>query len=205
MRKAPVFAFEELHPELERVTSCPTLCLVMGRNIEIKARISKLEEWLPRAAALSDGAPVTISQDDTFFPCPNGRLKLRAFASGGGELIFYQREDCAEPKESHYVLGPVPEVGPIREALTQAYGVMGRIRKLRYLFMAGRTRIHLDRVEGLGDFLELEVVLRHDESNGAGVHEATDLLKKLGVSEKDLVERAYVDLLRDRERNPVGV
>src|SRR3974390_3027104 len=79
----------------------------MARNIEIKVRISKLEEWLPRAAALADSPPVTISQDDTFFLCPNGRLKLRAFGSGGGELIFYQPEDCAEPKESHYVLAPV--------------------------------------------------------------------------------------------------
>jgi predicted adenylyl cyclase CyaB len=172
----------------------------MARNIEIKARISSLEEWLPRAAALAAGAPVTISQDDTFFPCPNGRLKLRAFASGGGELIFYQREDCAEPKESRYVLAPVPEVGPIRDALEQAYGVMGRIRRLRYLFLAGRTRIHLDRVEGLGDFLELEVVLRPDEPNTSGAQEARELLKKLGVQEKDLVERAYLDLVRDRNR-----
>jgi len=170
----------------------------MARNIEIKARISKLEDWLPRAAALAEGPPVTISQDDTFFPCPNGRLKLRSFASGSGELIFYQREDRAEPKASNYILAPVPQVDPIREALTQAYGVVGRVRKLRYLFMAGRTRIHLDRVEGLGDFLELEVDLRPDESNGAGVQEAKDLLKKLGVSKEDLVERAYVDLLRDQ-------
>src|SRR5262245_38568916 len=120
----------------------------MASNIEIKARISKLEEWLPRVAALADSPPVTISQDDTFFLCPKGRLKLRAFGSSGGELIFYQREDCAEPKESQYVLAPVAEVRPLREALTQAYGVIGRIRKVRYLFMAGRTRIHLDRVEG---------------------------------------------------------
>ena len=186
----------ELHLNPEHVTSGPTL--IMARNIEIKARLTRLEDWLPRAAALADGPPVTISQDDTFFRCPNGRLKLRAFASGGGELIFYQRKDRAEPKASHYILAPVPHVDPLREALTQAYGVVGRVRKLRYLFMAGRTRIHLDRVEGLGDFLELEVVLRPDESNGAGVQEATDLLNKLRVSKEDLVERAYIDLLRDR-------
>jgi predicted adenylyl cyclase CyaB len=177
----------------------------MARNIEIKARISNLEEWLPRAAALADSPPVTISQDDTFFLCPKGRLKLRAFRSGGGELIFYQREDCPEPKESHYFLAPVVEVGPLREALTQAYGVIGRVRKVRYLIMAGRTRIHLDRVEGLGDFLELEVVLQQNEPNVSGIQEARDLLKKLGISEKDLVERAYVDLLRDRDPNHVNV
>ena len=198
MQKALIFAFVELHLNREHVTSCPAICWVMARNIEIKARLTRLEDWLLRAAALADGPHVIISQDDTFFPCPNGRLKLRAFASGDGELIFYQREDCAEPKASHYVLAPVPQVDPIREALTQAYGIIGRVRKLRYLFMAGRTRIHLDRVEDLGDFLELEVVLRPDESNRAGVQEATDLLHKLGISKEDLVERAYIDLLGDQ-------
>jgi len=59
----------------------------------------------------------------------------------------------------------VPTAAPdaLREALTLAYGVIGRVRKVRTLFMAGRTRIHLDRVEGLGEFLELEVVLAEHE------------------------------------------
>ena len=194
MHKARVFAFEELHPELERVTSCPTFCLVMARNIEIKARISKLEEWLPRAAALADGPRDDLAGRFSRAPTValNFEPSLRAVVS------FYQREDCAEPKNPITFSGRFRRSSRSERHLTQAYGVRGRIRKLRYLFMAGRTRIHLDRVEGLGDFLELEVVLRDDESNGAGVQEATDLLKKLGVPEKDLVERAYVDLLRDQ-------
>ena len=65
----------------------------MARNVEIKARVESLAAIEPLAAALSGQEPVFIDQDDTFFACANGRLKLRAFADGSGELIFYQRAD----------------------------------------------------------------------------------------------------------------
>jgi predicted adenylyl cyclase CyaB len=76
-----------------------------------------------------------------------------------------------------------------------AYGEIGRVRKRRILYLAGRTRIHLDRVEGLGDFLELEVVLVDGEPVEAGVREAQVLMARLGIDTSQLIERAYVDLL----------
>ena len=63
--------------------------------------------------------------------------------------------------------------------------------------MAGRTRIHLDRVEDLGHFLELEVVMTDGEPAEAGVAIAHALLAKLGIAPDQLIERAYVDLLDD--------
>ena len=69
------------------------------------------------------------------------------------------------------------------------------MRKHRTLFLAGRTRIHLDRVEGLGDFLELEVVLEEGEPTEAATREAYDLMARLGVEPSQLIECAYVDLL----------
>lgn len=171
----------------------------MPRNTEIKARLggdgATFADVAARAAALATAPVRDIGQDDTFFRCDNGRLKLRAFADGGGELIHYRRDDATGPKESSYVLAPVGDCDPLREALTRAYGQAGRVRKLRTLVMCGRTRIHLDRVEGLGEFLELEVVLRDDEPGEAGRAEARDLLRKLGVGEEALVSGAYVDLL----------
>lgn len=172
----------------------------MPRNTEIKARLggdgASLADVAARAAALATAPARDIEQDDTFFRCDNGRLKLRAFADGSGELIHYHRDDAAGPKESSYVLAPVADCGPLREALTRAYGQAGRVRKRRTLVMCGRTRIHLDRVEGLGEFLELEVVLRDDEAVETGRAEARDLLRQLGVGDGALVSGAYVDLLR---------
>ncbi|MEN4920777.1 class IV adenylate cyclase [Achromobacter spanius] len=167
----------------------------MARNVEIKARVDSLAAIEPLAAALSGQEPVFIDQDDTFFACANGRLKLRAFADGSGELIFYQRADDSGPKESFYVISPTDAPDSLREALTLAYGAAGRVKKHRTLFMAGRTRIHLDRVEGLGEFLELEVVLREGESAHAGMEEARTLMAGLGVGPEQLLSGAYVDLM----------
>jgi len=139
----------------------------MARNIEIKARIASVEALEPKAAALADQGPIEIRQDDTFFVCPRGRLKLRAFSATEGQLIFYRRTDQAGPKESFYVLAPTASPDTLREALSLAYGQAGRVRKLRTLYIVGRTRVHLDRVEDLGHFLELEVVLSDGELDAA--------------------------------------
>lgn len=167
----------------------------MARNIEIKARIESVESLQSVVAKIADEGPIEIHQDDTFFACPNGRLKLRAFSEHDGQLIFYQRPDGAGPKESFYVISPTASPDSIRQVLSLAYGEIGRVRKHRTLFLAGRTRIHLDKVDELGDFLELEVVLADGEPNEAGVSVAHELLEKLGISPHQLIEEAYVDLL----------
>jgi adenylate cyclase class IV len=60
--------------------------------------------------------------------------------------------------------------------------------------------VHLDRVEDLGDFLELEVVLSDGEPPEPGIDEAHGLMAALGVAPAQLVEGAYVDLLAGRRR-----
>jgi predicted adenylyl cyclase CyaB len=167
----------------------------MERNVEIKARIESIDSILPVAAALADGPQIDIFQDDTFFSCPHGRLKLRVFSETDGEVIFYQRPDVAGPKESSYIVSPTHSPGTLRKALSLAFGQVGRVRKHRTFLMIGRTRIHLDRVEDLGEFLEIEVVLSEGELVEAGVSIAWELLGKLGVSSEQLVNEAYVDLL----------
>jgi predicted adenylyl cyclase CyaB len=167
----------------------------MARNIEIKARVSSLAALTRAAAAIADQGPTEIFQDDTFFACSAGRLKLRAFSSTQGELIFYRRNDQSGPKESYYVRSATAEPDTLREVLSLSYGEVGRVRKRRTLYLVGRTRIHLDEVEGLGQFLELEVVLREGETAEAGAHEAGELMIRLGITADQLIDRAYVDLL----------
>ncbi|MET0334202.1 MAG: class IV adenylate cyclase [Rhizobacter sp.] len=167
----------------------------MARNIEIKARIESVQALIPKAAAIADQGPIEIQQDDTFFRCENGRMKLRAFSDTDGELIFYRRANQQGPKESYYLRSPTASPATLRDALSQAYGQVGRVQKRRTLFLAGRTRIHLDEVLHLGHFLELEVVLDESEAVEQGIQEAHDLMARLGVEASQLIEGAYVDLL----------
>src|SRR5665213_2523178 len=134
----------------------------MPRNIEIKARIAGVAALRPLAARLADTDPTVIEQDDTFFACPHGRLKLRDQFAGGAELIFYQRADERGPKESFYLRVPVPDP------------------------------------EALGEFLELEVVLREGEAAAEGIAEAGRIMAQLGVTPQQLIQGAYVDHLRHR-------
>lgn len=167
----------------------------MARNVEVKARIDSVESLLPRARAVADGAETRIAQDDTFFACSHGRLKLREFGDGSGELIHYERADSEGPKLSDYVRAPTGDPAALREALTRAHGVQGRVRKTRWLLIAGQTRIHLDRVEGLGDFVELEVVLRGEQSVVDGEAIAERLMSQLGIARDQRLAGAYLDLL----------
>lgn len=167
----------------------------MPKNIEIKARIDSVDALSAAVAAFADAGPVEIAQDDTFFRCDNGRLKLRMFSQDSGELIFYQRADQQGPKESFYVRSASAEPVKLREALSLAYGQAGRVRKQRTLFLVGRTRVHLDRVDGLGEFMELEVVLEDGEAAANGIREAHKLMDRLRIDKTRLIEGAYVDLL----------
>ncbi len=170
----------------------------MGRNVEIKARIADLPALTRRLALIADDGPTVLQQEDTFFPSPRGRLKLRRFAGGAGELIYYRRSDATEPEESRYVLSPAADPESMAAALSGALGVRGVVRKKRTLYRVGQTRVHLDEVEGLGDFLELEVVLATGEGRAAGLAVARELKERLGVAEDDLVAWAYIDLLEER-------
>lgn len=172
----------------------------MPRNVEIKARLDHFNTVAAKAAAMADHGPIAIAQDDTFFRCDNGRLKLRVFSELEGELIFYRRTDRQGPKESFYVRSPTASPATLREALTLAHGEIGRVIKDRTLYLVGRTRIHLDKVQGLGDFLELEVVLDDGEPLEAGVREAHRLMAELGIAPSQLVGGAYVDLLTKGRR-----
>jgi predicted adenylyl cyclase CyaB len=167
----------------------------LARNVEIKARIGSIEALLPRVRALADGDAQRLVQDDTFFAVPHGRLKLREFGDGSAELIQYQRPDTGAARLSDYVRTPVPSPASMRDALERALGAIGRVRKQRLLLRVGATRIHLDRVQDLGEFIELEVVLRDDQSESGGRVVAEQLMHELGLAAAPRIACAYLDLL----------
>jgi predicted adenylyl cyclase CyaB len=168
----------------------------VARNVEIKARVRQMAALRQRVAAVADGPPETLEQTDTFFTVRGGRLKLREVSGKTAELIAYTRSDTPEPKESEYEKVAVADSAALRRLLGAALGVRGEVRKKRLVYRVGRTRVHLDRVRDLGDFLELEVELKPGEPTADGVEEARRLMRSLGVRESDLVAEAYVDLLK---------
>jgi adenylate cyclase len=170
----------------------------MRRNVEIKARVSTFDSIVEKVEAFADDGPTIIEQEDTFFNCPRGRLKLRKFSESEGELIFYNRPDTLEPKECQYIISPTPSPGSLRDVLSHSLGIKGLVRKQRTLYLVGQTRIHLDEVEGLGKFIEIEVVLHPEQNTADGVRIANDLIEKLGIHVSDLVDRAYIDILLER-------
>ena len=170
----------------------------MPRNIEIKARVDSLVEIEAHASRLAQHGPVLIQQEDIFFNVPQGRLKLRKFDAARGELIYYEREDSLEPKESFYLRSGTAEPDALVETLEAALGLRGVVRKQRTLYLVGQTRVHLDRVEGLGNFVELEVVLEAGQTLEAGGLVAQELMQMLGIPVDGLVPGAYIDLLEER-------
>jgi predicted adenylyl cyclase CyaB len=167
----------------------------MTRNVEIKARVRDLAALRKRVVEMSASGPELLVQRDTFYTVLQGRLKLREFGDGTAELIYYERPDKAGPKTSKYTRAQISDAASTHEALGQVLETKAVVAKQREVFLAGTTRIHLDEVDGLGTFVELEVVLTEDETDSDGERMASVLMEQLGVRQEDLIEQAYVDLL----------
>ncbi|CAD6199749.1 unnamed protein product [Caenorhabditis auriculariae] len=172
----------------------------MSRNVEIKAVIKSFDDVIKSSRQISGKEAVILRQHDVFYNSPNGRLKLRSVTEAGNkktELIWYDRPDVAGPKVSNFTKFDVPEslIESMKATLQASMGVKGEIKKERSLFLYGQTRIHIDRVEGLGDFLELEVCLAEDDTVDKGEHIAREILRELGIKHEDLLEGAYMDML----------
>jgi predicted adenylyl cyclase CyaB len=164
-------------------------------NIEIKARARDFAEIRTRAEVLSVTPVEVIRQEDIFFNTPQGRLKLRILSEDRGQLIYYTRPDQEGPKRSDYHISHTSDPASLKRILELAYGIRGVVRKTRYLYLVGQTRVHLDEVEELGQFVELEVVMREGQSDAEGRAIAEGLMTSLGVKKSDLLEGAYMDLL----------
>ena len=163
------------------------------RNIELKARLR--DRPAARAACTELGAAPQgdLHQVDTYFGVATGRLKLHEATPGRNELVFYQRPDVAGPKGCDYLLQPVE--AEIKSLLEAALGVVAVVDKVRTLYLWENVRIHLDRVVGLGDFVEFEAVLGPEHDDADGHRKLAHLMQAFGLEEADLVENSYLELV----------
>ena len=169
----------------------------MHRNIEIKCRCADLALARQRAEALGARDAGVLRQRDTFFEAPHARLKLRDFGDGRAELIGYRRPDAPDARGSDFLIARVEHPAELAETLGYALGTTGVIEKTRHLFLYRATRIHLDEVQGLGTFVELETVVT-GQSDADAHAELAHVAAALRLSRDDLVPIPYVELLRVR-------
>jgi predicted adenylyl cyclase CyaB len=175
---------------------------MLARNIELKARASDLalaRETAQRLATVYRGA---LRQRDTYFRCPQGRLKLREIEGEPTQLIAYQRPDDCHATASDYILAEITDAGlavQLRAALTAVLGVAVVVEKSREVFLHHNVRIHLDDVFGLGPFIEFEAVIDGEIDDAAGHEQLVGLQREFGIVESDLIAVSYSDLLLKRQ------
>lgn len=149
----------------------------------------------------------TRRQVDTFFRVTTGRLKLRQELAEDGEkaeLIPYFRPDTPGPRASDYLVIPIDKPGTLERLLAEMLGISGQVTKNRELWLLDNhtVRVHLDTVEGLGEFCEIEVVVRDDDRDEIDTcfdkqtERTHTLLHRLGIAQQDLIGQAYIDLLQ---------
>jgi adenylate cyclase, class 2 len=164
-------------------------------NLERKVR------WPDQAAALAilhqlgavrEGTQV---QTDTYFPVPTGRLKLRVIQGHPAVLIWYDRPNLVGDRTSAYYLTPVPDAPLLEATLRAALGVRGVVHKRREVFHYHNVRIHLDDVDRLGAFLELEAVLSDSATEEVSRGRLQELVDALGLERAEPLAGSYADLL----------
>lgn len=166
------------------------------QNIEIKARLRNRDNVEGRLRALGAKCLWTHRQKDTFFCVPRGWLKLREAEGRPPELITYERStELAIARASNYEVMVVKDAEACRRLLARVLDVDRTVAKERTLWIYEHTRIHLDRVDQLGDFLELETVVEGITEREAR-EETQRVQSTLGIDREDLIAVPYRDMVR---------
>lgn len=167
-------------------------------NIEIKARcldLDVLRKILREKHADFKGVDHQI---DTYFKVPNGRLKLRE-GNIENHLIFYDRKEAKGLKESSILLYDSKPGSSLKEILVRSLGVLAVVDKRREIYFIGNIKFHLDQVEGLGTFAEIEAI---DEDGSIGrkklAEQCDRYMKFFRIRKEDLIAASYSDMLLRR-------
>ncbi len=167
----------------------------MHINIEIKARCESIEELHDLLMAAGASYRGEDRQRDTYFPCAYGRLKLRQ-GNIENALIHYQRSDLAGPKLSAVTLYPAAEAEQLRNVLEKSLGVLVVVDKKRRIYFIDNVKFHLDEVQQLGFFAEIEAI---DVDGKLGEEQlrlqCNHYLQQLGIRNIQLLTHSYSDLL----------
>jgi len=169
------------------------------RNIELKVRRPNARESGQTLGAMGAHLADSMTQSDTYLHASTGRLKLREIRREEGdevaELIWYERADASTYRDSNYLVVPVSDAALLKQALSAAYGTRGVVRKRREVWLYHNVRVHLDQVDGLGEFIEFEAVMSPGESDELSRTRLDELHGRLGLRAEDHESASYSDLL----------
>jgi predicted adenylyl cyclase CyaB len=167
------------------------------RNLEAKFRLNNLGEARERAEAIGFSYRATLVQCDTFFAMPRSKLKLREEADGAW-LIDYQRDHDGALELSNYAITPVADPVSAKAVLDAVLGTIAQVRKRRILLVRDNIRLHLDEVEGLGQFGEIEAVVPEGATAEIYRPAVATILTALAVEHDELVGVSYFELILTR-------
>ncbi len=171
------------------------------QNIEIKTPLHAREDVEQRLEALGARREWVRQQKDTFYDVPNGWLKLREVEAEPAELISYRRTDGLDGlKSSDYDVETVGDGAAWKRLLGRVLNVASVVEKERTLWLYEHTRIHLDRVARLGDYLELETVVR-DISPDEASAQTRHVIDALALRDDEFISVPYRELLESEPRD----
>lgn len=169
-------------------------------NVEIKARCinqDQVRQILRTRNAKFQGVD---HQTDTYFKVPHGRLKLRA-GNIENSLIYYDRQNRPGPKDSHVSLYRCQPDATLRATLAEALGVLVEVKKKREIYFIGNIKFHIDVVDGLGSFVEIEAIdMDGDVDRDMLLNQCRQYMSLFGILDADLVACSYSDILLDPSR-----
>jgi adenylate cyclase, class 2 len=164
-------------------------------NIEIKARTTNadsIRHYLLNHEAELHG---TDEQTDTYFNVASGRLKLRE-GNIENNLIYYQRMETAGVKQSNVELVKAEDGPGLRNILAKALGIKAVVKKKREIYYIRNVKFHLDTLEGLGSFVEIEASNRFEDIPAEKLRQQCEAyMREFGVGEEDLVNMSYSDMV----------
>lgn len=167
-------------------------------NVEIKAKCGNMGMYEEKLRKMGAELIRIEEQKDTYFSILEGRLKLRDLSSAA-RLIYYVRENISEPKKSEVLIFDIDDINRCRvlmDILKHLFPIRCIVRKSRKIYRFQNIHIHLDRVEGLGSFLELEGTLQKSQTISSLRKQVGDFQKILGIEEEDLLNVSYSDMLQ---------